>query len=98
MEEDYKHEFLGFHGSISMRFKLLEPPQLILRENNCEMTILQQVEIIVFFLCHIFGQLLLILCGLWLLHKCKAHIKGHQICFRIVQVKNGITDNAFVTL
>ena len=45
--------YSSFHGSISMWFKLLEPLQLIPRllilvEICCEMTILQQVEIVYF--------------------------------------------------
>ena len=49
-----------------MQFKLLQQPQIILRllilDEICrEMTILQQVEVVVI-LCHIFGQSLRILC------------------------------------
>ena len=63
-----------------MRFKLLEPKllDLIQVEICCEMTILQQVEIVIS--CHIFGQSLLLLCGL--LHKYKAYIVELPICFR----------------
>ena len=62
------------------------------------MTILEQVENVVIEICHIFGQSLLILCGLRLLNQYKAHIEGLYICCREVQVKNDVTDNTFVTL
>ena len=81
-----------------MRFKLLEPPQLIttclliLVEIFCEISILQQVEIVVN-LSHIFGQSLL--CGYCT--NINLLSRGSQ-CFREVQVKNEITDNIVVTL
>ena len=89
--------YSSFCESISMRFKLLEPIQLILRllillEFFCEMTILQQVEIVLF--CHIFGQSLLALCGYCT--NIKLISRGFQ-CFPDVQVKNNVTENKFVT-
>ena len=59
------------------------------------MTILQQVEIVIF-LPQYFRSIET--CTVWLLHKYKAHIKGFPICFCEVQVKNNVTDNEFVTL
>ena len=66
---------------------------LIQVEICCEMTILQQVEIGVIS-CHIFGQSLLLLCGVCTNIKL---IMELPICFCEKQVKNDVTDIKFVT-
>ena len=66
---------------------------LIQVEICCEMTILQQVEIGVIS-CHIFGQSLLLLCGVCTNIKL---IMELPICLREEQVKNDVTDIKFVT-
>ena len=67
---------------------------LILVEICYEMTILQQVKIVIFLP---YFRLIATRTA-WLLHKYKAHIKGFPICFREVQVKNNFTDTKFITL
>ena len=54
--------------------------------------ILQQVEVVVIFMPH-FRSIDRYAYCVWLLHKYEAHIKGLQICFSEVQVKNDVTDN-----
>ena len=59
----------------------------------CEMTILQQGEIVVFMTCFRSTATHTV----WLLHKFEAHIKVFPICLRDLQAKNDATDNKFVT-
>ena len=80
-----------------MQFKSLQPPQIILRllilvEICREMTILQQVEVVLISMPY-FRSIDRNAYCVCLLHKYEAHMKGLPICFSEVQVKNDVTDN-----